>query len=59
MEPGSGIALETLRERLAKRFEGRASLSLEPVGKGMRATVRLPWGQVTDATPGETERSAA
>lgn len=39
---GSGIALETLRKRLARKFRGRASLDLAPIDGGMRASVRLP-----------------
>ncbi|HHH28457.1 MAG TPA: hypothetical protein ENK57_08945 [Polyangiaceae bacterium] len=42
VESGSGIALDTLRQRLAKRYGGRASLGLTPTENGMRATVRLP-----------------
>jgi len=43
IEAGSGIALQTLRERLAKRFGGEASLELEPTELGMCARVTLPW----------------
>ncbi len=43
IEAGSGIALQTLRERLAKRFGDRASLQLEPTELGMCARVTLPW----------------
>jgi len=42
MEDGSGIALDTLRERLDKRFAGGAELSLEPTPTGMRAVVLVP-----------------
>jgi LytS/YehU family sensor histidine kinase len=42
VEAGSGIALETLRQRLARRYGGRASLELGSTSRGMRATVRLP-----------------
>ncbi|HEY8431038.1 MAG TPA: histidine kinase [Sandaracinaceae bacterium] len=42
LETGSGIALETLRRRLARRYGERASLALSPTEQGMRATVRLP-----------------
>ena len=42
MDRGSGIALETLRRRLARRYGERASLGLSPTAEGMRAIVRLP-----------------
>jgi LytS/YehU family sensor histidine kinase len=42
MESGSGIALDTLRRRLSRRYGERASLGLSPTERGMRATVRLP-----------------
>jgi len=42
VESGSGIALDTLRKRLAKRYGAEASLGLSPTETGMRATVRLP-----------------
>jgi LytS/YehU family sensor histidine kinase len=42
VEEGSGIALDTLRRRLAGLYGERASLALEPTAEGMRATVRLP-----------------
>lgn len=42
IESGSGIALETLRQRLARRYGEEASLSLLPTEHGMRAVVRLP-----------------
>ncbi|MCA9609958.1 MAG: histidine kinase, partial [Myxococcales bacterium] len=41
-EAGAGIALATLRQRLARRYGAEASLSLTPTAQGMRATVRLP-----------------
>lgn len=43
VEAGSGIALQTLRERLDKRYGDKASLRLLPAADGMRAVVRLPW----------------
>ncbi|NOY93210.1 MAG: hypothetical protein GXP55_18650 [Deltaproteobacteria bacterium] len=46
---GSGIALATLRERLAKRFGDRASLELQPLPDGMCACVEMPWPGVSDA----------
>jgi LytS/YehU family sensor histidine kinase len=59
-EAGSGIALQTLRKRLDKRFGGRASLTLHPTPHGMRASVKLPWPGVAEPeqTAGEG-RSAA
>ncbi len=39
---GAGIAVTTLRQHLMQRFEGRASLELVPVERGMNVTVRLP-----------------
>lgn len=42
VETGSGIALDTLRRRLARRYGEKASLGLSPTERGMRATVRLP-----------------
>jgi LytS/YehU family sensor histidine kinase len=42
VESGSGIALDTLRRRLARRYGDGASLSLTPTDRGMRAVVRLP-----------------
>ena len=42
LESGNGIALSTLRQRLAKRYGAGASLALEPTERGMRASVRLP-----------------
>ncbi|MBX3275575.1 MAG: histidine kinase [Sandaracinaceae bacterium] len=41
-EQGAGIALDTLRQRLSRRYGEGASLSLSPTARGMRATVRLP-----------------
>ncbi len=41
-ETGAGIALATLRQRLARRYGARASLALTPTSRGMRASVRLP-----------------
>jgi LytS/YehU family sensor histidine kinase len=42
MEAGSGIALETLRQRLSRRYGAEAMLALSPTDRGMRSTVRLP-----------------
>ncbi len=42
LESGAGIALDTLRRRLARRYGERASLGLSPTERGMRAIVRLP-----------------
>lgn len=41
-EPGAGIALETLRRRLAQRFGDGASLGLAKAEAGTTATVTLP-----------------
>lgn len=41
-QPGAGIALKTLRQRLAYLHGRRAKLGLEPTANGMIATVRLP-----------------
>ncbi|MAQ15963.1 MAG: hypothetical protein CMN30_14365 [Sandaracinus sp.] len=43
IEAGTGIALQTLRERLGKRFGDDASLELIPGADGMCARVTLPW----------------
>ncbi len=40
--PGTGIALKTLRQRLAHRYGRRAKLLLTPTEHGMIASVRLP-----------------
>lgn len=57
---GSGIALQTLRERLARRFPSGAHLELMPVEGGMCARVTIRW---RDVVPGDDEpnqeRSAA
>ena len=42
MDAGNGIALDTLRRRLSRRYGGGATLELKPTESGMRATVRLP-----------------
>jgi LytS/YehU family sensor histidine kinase len=42
VERGSGIALDTLRKRLARRYGEGASLALSPTEAGMRAAVKLP-----------------
>ncbi|MFW6197449.1 MAG: sensor histidine kinase, partial [Myxococcota bacterium] len=54
IEEGSGIALETLRRRLEQRFRGDAALELSTIDDGMRASVRLPWRQVTPDQPTTT-----
>ncbi|HJK96536.1 MAG TPA: histidine kinase [Polyangiaceae bacterium LLY-WYZ-14_1] len=41
-EKGTGVALDTLRQRLRRRYGDRASLRLSPTGWGMRATLRIP-----------------
>ena len=41
-DPGTGTALETLRERLARLYGKRAELGLEVSERGARAVVRLP-----------------
>lgn len=48
-DAGAGIALETLRERLAKRFGEGARLELLPNERGMTARVTLPWEAVAPA----------
>ena len=55
VEPGSGIAIDTLRQRLRHRF-GPSSLQMIPLPEGMRVLLRLPWSAV--AGEGQ-ERSAA
>ena len=55
LEDGAGIALETLRERLAMRFRGEAKLTLDPHESGMCARVERPWDEVNP----EAERTAA
>ncbi|MEM6956435.1 MAG: histidine kinase [Myxococcota bacterium] len=42
VEDGNGIALETLRARLSKRYGSVASLELHRLERGMRARIRLP-----------------
>ena len=41
-QPGAGIALKTLRQRLAQVYGHRAKLTLVPTDAGMIASVRLP-----------------
>ena len=43
VEAGTGIALQTLRERLAKRFGEAAAIELVPHDRGMCARVTVPW----------------
>lgn len=45
---GNGVALSTLRQRLAKRFGDRASLELVPLDDGMCACVTMPWPEGPD-----------
>lgn len=40
---GNGVGLANLRERLASRYGGGASLTLEALHPGTCATLRLPW----------------
>jgi LytS/YehU family sensor histidine kinase len=40
--PGAGIALRTLRQRVAQRYGRRANITLTPTEHGMIAAVRLP-----------------
>ncbi|MGE3634361.1 MAG: sensor histidine kinase [Sandaracinaceae bacterium] len=42
VDEGAGIALDTLRRRIAGRYGDGATLLLTPTERGMRATVRLP-----------------
>ncbi|MEM1414718.1 MAG: histidine kinase [Myxococcota bacterium] len=58
-EKGSGIALETLRARLARRFAGKAALDLEPTPTGMLARLTLPWDEVAPPVTSPGARSAA
>ncbi|MEO0324809.1 MAG: histidine kinase, partial [Myxococcota bacterium] len=58
-EAGSGIALETLRARLARRFAGAAELVLEPTEAGMLARLTLPWDEVAPPVTSPGTRSAA
>ncbi len=55
-EAGSGIALETLRTRLERRYGATASISLDVRDDGARAEVRLPLSMAATASTG---RSAA
>ncbi len=50
---GSGIALRTLRQRLERRYGGRASLALEPTDRGTRAVVTLPVESEIRSTSGK------
>ncbi|RLB52407.1 MAG: hypothetical protein DRJ42_14940 [Deltaproteobacteria bacterium] len=56
---GSGIALETLRKRLAHRYGPDASLTLEVEGAGARATLRLPRAEASAEASAKIERGAA
>ncbi|MGB0680801.1 MAG: sensor histidine kinase, partial [Polyangiales bacterium] len=56
-EPGHGIALDTLRQRLYKRFGAHASLTLYATETGMRAVVRLDLDSI-HASPPALERAA-
>lgn len=59
VESGSGMALATLRQRLALEYGTRASIALDATAHGVRAIVKLP--AETLATPGATppEQEAA
>lgn len=50
LEDGTGIALDTLRQRLAHRFP-EASITLVPTDHGMRACVTFPWSELVDSDP--------
>jgi signal transduction histidine kinase len=39
---GTGIGLANIRQRLAIRYQGRATLATEPIPDGWRAEIRLP-----------------
>lgn len=59
---GAGIALDTLRARLAKRFGAAASLSLSLVERGATATLRVPIPEgmergASDVSPGKAGAS--
>jgi LytS/YehU family sensor histidine kinase len=56
--PGAGIALKTLRQRLAHLHGRRAELLLSPTEHGMIASVRLPVGNA-GAAEDDGESSAA
>jgi LytS/YehU family sensor histidine kinase len=58
VERGSGIALSTLRERLARRYAGNASFVLSPTETGMRAIVRIPLAPTGVARVGAVEALA-
>ncbi len=57
LEGGTGIALNTLRERLHKRFGDAASLQLHPQPHGMCATIRIPLEEGGERIVGERERT--
>ncbi len=60
VEGGAGIALQTLRERLAKRFASGAKLELLPVEGGTCARVTIGWHDVVGAGEApDQERTAA
>ncbi len=48
-EAGTGIALDTLRKRLARQFGEGASIALEPIEGGTRARVCLPLAELSGA----------
>ena len=52
--PGTGIALKTLRQRLAHQYGRGAKLLLTATERGMIASVRLPLGprEPTSVVPG-------
>ncbi len=59
LETGSGIALDTLRRRLSKRYGSQASLGLTPTENGMRASVRIPVADDAPVAGEPTQRRAA
>jgi LytS/YehU family sensor histidine kinase len=52
---GNGVALANLRERLASRFAGDASLDIAPANPGTRATIEIPYFAAS-ATPPQSHR---
>jgi LytS/YehU family sensor histidine kinase len=58
--PGNGIALKTLRQRLAHLHGRRAELLLSPTDHGMVASVRLPVGDedASDSDGASSSRAA-
>jgi LytS/YehU family sensor histidine kinase len=54
--PGTGIALKTLRQRLAQLYGRRSELVLTPTAHGMVASVRLP--TTTEGAPLTSDEAA-